>query len=173
MYEMFASLRHFPKPIIAAVNGHALGGGLEFALSCDFIFASENATFGMPEVTRGIMPGAGATQLLPQRVGAARAREMIYVGAPINAREAMNIGLTNRVVPPGDLQATALATAQTIAENAPIGIRQAKRAINFAQAIEEGIRFENEAYQQVLYSADRREGYSAFVEKRKAEYKGR
>jgi enoyl-CoA hydratase/carnithine racemase len=173
MYELFASIRHFSRPLIAAVNGHALGGGLEFALSCDFIYASTAATFGMPEVTRGIMPGAGATQLLPQRIGAARARELVYTGLPIDAGEAARIGLVNRVVPASELQAVALAAAQTIAANAPIGIRQAKRAMNFSQAIEEGIRFENEAYQQVLYSADRREGYAAFVEKRKAEYKGR
>jgi enoyl-CoA hydratase len=173
MFEMFASIRHCPIPLIAAVNGHALGGGLEFALSCDFIYASTAATFGMPEVTRGIMPGAGASQLLPRRIGPARASELIYSGAIISAEEGAHIGLANRVLSPAELQPAARAAAQMIAGNAPIGVRQSKRAIRFSQSMEDGIAFEDEAYRRVLYSEDRREGYAAFNEKRKAIYRGR
>ena len=173
MFEMFASLRRCPFPLIAAVNGHALGGGLEFALCCDFIYASTAATFGMPEVSRGIMPGGGASQLLPQRIGSARAGEMIYTGASIDAGFAGRIGLANRVLGPAELLPAAKAAAQRIAANAPIGVRQSKRAIHFGQSPEEGIAFENEAYRAVLHSADRREGYAAFNEKRTAVFKGK
>jgi enoyl-CoA hydratase len=171
--ELCAALRRFTKPIIAAVNGYALGGGLEFALNCDFIIASENATLGLPEVTRGIMPGGGGTQLLPQRIGVARARELIYTGESIHADEALRLGLANRVVPLTELLSTAQAIAQTMAGNGPIGVRASKQAIAFHQAIEEGIRFEAEIYRQVLYSEDRREGFAAFNEKRKPVYKGK
>jgi enoyl-CoA hydratase/carnithine racemase len=171
--ELCATIRHFTKPIIVAVNGYALGGGLEFALNCDFIIASENAIFGLPEVTRGIMPGGGGTQLLPQRIGVARARELIYTGESINAIEALRLGLANRVVPLAELLPTAQILAQKIADNAPIGVRASKQAIAFNQASEEGIRFEAEIYRQVLYSEDRREGFVAFNEKRKPVYQGR
>lgn len=171
--ELCATIRHFAKPIIAAVNGYALGGGLEFALNCDFIVASENAAFGLPEVTRGIMPGGGGTQLLPPRIGTARARELIYTGEAINATEALQLGLANRVVPLAALLPTTQAIAKKIADNAPIGVRASKQAIAFHQVLEEGIRFEAEIYRQVLYSEDRREGFTAFNEKRQAVYQGR
>jgi enoyl-CoA hydratase len=173
MFEMFASLRSCPIPLIAAVNGHALGGGLEFALYCDFIYAATTATFGMPEVSRGIMPGGGASQLLPRLIGPARASEMIYTGVSIGAEEAGRVGLANRVLGPAELLPVARAAAQLIAANAPIGVRQSKRAIHSGQAVEEGIAFENEAYRAVLYSADRREGYTAFNEKRTPLFKGK
>ena len=173
MFEMFASLRSCPIPLIAAVNGHALGGGLEFALCCDFIYAATTATFGMPEVSRGIMPGGGASQLLPRLIRPARASEMIYTGVSISAEEAGRVGLANRVLGPAELLPMARATAQLIAANAPIGVRQSKRAIHYGSVIEEGIAFENEAYRAVLYSADRREGYTAFNEKRTAVFKGK
>ena len=172
MFEMFAAVRKYPLPLIAAVNGHALGGGLEFALCCDFIYASTAATFGMPEVSRGIMPGGGASQLLPRLVGTARASEMIYTGASIGAEEAGRIGLVNRVLAPAELLPAAKATAQLIAANAPVGVRQSKRAIHFGASVEAGIGFENEAYRAVLTSADRREGYVAFNEKRVPVFKG-
>ena len=173
MSAMFAAIRLCLKPLIAAVNGHALGGGLELALGCDFMIAADNALFGLPEVTRGIMPGGGSTQLLPALIGVARAREMIYTGAAINADEAQRIGLVNRVVTLNELLPTATAIAQTIAANAPIGVQQAKRAITFGQAAEAGIVFESEAYRAVLHSDDRREGYAAFTEKRKPVYQGK
>jgi len=173
MFKMFASLRNCPIPLIAAVNGHALGGGLEFALCCDFIYASTAATFGMPEVSRGIMPGGGASQLLPRHIGLARASEMIYTGLSIGAEEAGRIGLVNRVLSPAELLPAAKASAQLVAANAPIGVRQSKRAIHFGPLIEDGIAFENEAYRAVLYSADRHEGYSAFSKKRTPVFKGK
>jgi enoyl-CoA hydratase len=173
MFEMFASLRSCPIPLIAAVNGHALGGGLEFALCCDFIYAATTATFGMPEVSRGIMPGGGASQLLPRLIGLARASEMIYTGVSIGAEEAGRVGLANRVLGPAELLPVARATAQLIAANAPIGERQSKRAIHYDPMIEEGIAFEHEAYRAVLFSADRREGYTAFNEKRTPLFKGK
>jgi enoyl-CoA hydratase len=173
MFEMFASVRRCPIPLIAAVNGHALGGGLEFALGCDFIYASAAATFGMPEVTRGIMPGGGASQLLPRRIGSARASELIYTGAMITAEEGVRFGMVNRVFSPADLLPAAHAAAQLIAANAPIGVRQSKHAMQFGRSLEEGIAFEHEAYLKVLYSEDRREGYTAFNEKRKPLYRGK
>lgn len=173
MFEMFASVRNCPVPLIAAVNGHALGGGLEFALCCDFMYASTTATFGMPEVSRGIMPGGGASQLLPRHIGAARASEMIYTGVSMSAEEAGRIGLANRVLGPGELLPAAKAVARLIAANAPIGVRQSKRAIRFGPALDAGIAFESEAYEAVLHSEDRREGYTAFNEKRAAVFKGR
>jgi len=172
MFEMFAALRQCSAPMIAAVNGYALGGGLEFALSCDFIYASQTATFGMPEVTRGIMPGGGASQLLPRLIGSGRASELIFTGASIDAAEAARIGLVNRVLPAPALLRAAKATAELIATNAPIGVRQSKRTLRFGALLEAGIAFENEAYRAVLSSADRREGYAAFNEKRAAHYKG-
>ncbi len=173
MVEMFGAIRHLQRPLIAAVCGYALGGGLEIALNCDFIVAAANAAFGMPEVARGIMPGGGGTQLLPQRIGVARARELIYTGDVIDAATAMNWGMVNHVVPASEVMPTALAIAQKIAQNGPIGVRQSKRAINFDQSLEEGVRFEAEAYLRVLYSDDRREGFAAFNEKRKPVYKGK
>ncbi|MBI5876153.1 MAG: enoyl-CoA hydratase/isomerase family protein [Chloroflexi bacterium] len=173
MAAMFGALRRCGKPVIAAANGYTVGGGLELALSADFIYAATTAVFGLPEVTRGIMPGGGATALLPRRIGAARARELIYTGALIDADEAARIGLVNRVLPPAELLAAAQETARVIAANAPIGVRQSKRAMLYDPAIEAGIAFEGEAYRAVLYSADRREGYAAFNEKRPPRFQGR
>ncbi len=173
MVEMFAAIRHFAVPLIAAANGYALGGGLEIALNSDFIVASSNATFGMPEVTRGIMPGGGGTQLLPQRIGIGRARELIYTGETIDAEKALAYGLINRLVPLNELMPTVKRMAQKIADSGPVGVRQSKRAINFDQSIEAAIRFEAEAYHQTLFSEDRREGFIAFNEKRKPIYKGK
>ncbi|TMC57438.1 MAG: enoyl-CoA hydratase [Chloroflexi bacterium] len=173
MVEMFGAIRNAQRPLVAAVCGYALGGGLEIALNCDFIVAAENASFGMPEVSRGIMPGGGGTQLLPQRIGAARARELIYTGDVIDAPRALQWGMVNHVVAAPEVLPTALAIARKIADNGPIGVRQAKRAINFNQSLEEGVRFEAEAYLRVLFSEDRREGFAAFNERRRAVYKGK
>ena len=173
MVEMFGAIRNAQRPLVAAVCGYALGGGLEIALNCDFIVAAENASFGMPEVSRGIMPGGGGTQLLPQRIGAARARELIYTGDVIDAPRALQWGMVNHVVAAPEVLPTALAIARKIADNGPIGVRQAKRAINFNQSLEEGVRFEAEAYLRVLFSEDRLEGFAAFNERRRAVYKGK
>ena len=163
------------KPIIAAVNGHCLAGGLEIALACDLRIASENATFGLPEVTRGIIPGAGGTQRLPRLVGPERALDLILTGRRIDAREAERIGLVTRVVALGDLRQEALAVANAIAENGPLAVRAAKAAVwrGLDVPLEEGLRLEQLLAEPVRQSEDAQEGPRAFLEKRKPEFKGR
>ncbi len=163
------------KPLIAAVNGYAIGGGCEFALACDFIIASERAVFALPEVTLGILPGAGGTQQLPRIVGINRARELILTGRRVDAQEAERIGLANRVVAPEALLPTARELAEQIAANGPIAVRQAKRAINYGANVDlfTGLAYEFDAYQVLIDSQDRLEGLAAFREKRKPRYQGR
>lgn len=163
------------KPIIAAVNGHCLAGGLEVALSCDLRIASDNATFGLPEVTRGIIPGAGGTQRLPRLIGPERALDLILTGRRIDAREAERIGLVTRVVAAGELRAESLAVARAIAENGPLAVRAAKAAVwrGLDVTLEEGLRLEQLLAEPVRQSEDAQEGPRAFLEKRKPEFKGR
>ena len=163
------------KPIVAAVNGYCLAGGLELALACDLRIASENATFGLPEVTRGIMPGAGGTQRLPRLVGPERALDLILTGRRIDAREAERIGLVSRVVPLESLRGEALAVAGAIAANAPLAVRAAKSAVwrGLDLPLEEGLRLEQLLAEPVRQSEDAQEGPRAFVEKRRPEFKGR
>jgi enoyl-CoA hydratase len=164
-----------PVPIIAAVNGAAYAGGCEIALAADFIYAAEQARFALTEVTLGIMPGAGATQNLPRAVGERRAKEIILTGKPFGVGEAAEWGLVNRVMPPGDLLAEALATAAIIARNAPISIRQAKQSISrgLNMSVWDGLAFEVEAYNRMVPTEDRREGVLAYNEKRSPRFKGR
>ena len=164
-----------PVPIIAAVNGVAYGGGCEMALCCDFIYAASTARFALPEVTLGIMPGAGGTQTLPRAVGERRAKELLLSGKPWSARDAMAWGMVNRVCEPGMLIAEAVEAATTIAGNAPISIRQAKRAMHhgLSLSLADGMLFEIEAYSRMVPTEDRREGVTAFNEKRKPVFKGR
>lgn len=163
------------KPIIAAINGYCLAGGLEIALACDLRIASGNATFGLPEVTRGIIPAAGGTQRLPRLIGPERALDLILSGRRIDAREALRIGLITKVVPLADLRKEALGIAVRIAENAPLAVRAAKAAIwrGLDLALDEGLRLEQQLAEPVRQSEDAREGPRAFLEKRKAEFKGR
>ena len=163
------------KPMIAAVNGHCLAGGLEIALACDLRIASENATFGLPEVTRGIIPGAGGTQRLPRLVGPERALDLILTGRRIDAREAERIGLVTRVVPLSELRTEALDVANAIAENGPLAVRAAKAAVwrGLDVPLEEGLRLEQLLAEPVRQSEDAQEGPRAFLEKRKPEFKGR
>lgn len=163
------------KPIIAAINGYCLAGGLEIALACDLRIASGNATFGLPEVTRGIIPAAGGTQRLPRLIGPERALDLILSGRRIDAREALRIGLITRVVPLADLRKEALGIAVRIAENAPLAVRAAKAAVwrGLDLALDEGLRLEQQLAEPVRQSEDAREGPHAFLEKRKAEFKGR
>jgi E-phenylitaconyl-CoA hydratase len=163
------------KPILAAVNGHCLAGGLEIALACDLRIASENATFGLPEVTHGILPGAGGTQRLPRLVGPERALDLILSGRRIDAHEAERIGLVTRVVPLAELCREALALAQAIAENAPLAVRAAKAAVwrGLDVPLEEGLRLEQLLAEPVRQSEDAQEGPRAFLEKRKPAFKGR
>jgi enoyl-CoA hydratase/carnithine racemase len=165
----------FPVPIIAAVNGYALGGGTELALACDFIYASEKASFGLPEVTRGIMPGNGGTQRLPRRIGIGRAKELLYTGRIIDAQQALEWGLVNRLCAPDKLLEEALATAKQIAKSGPIGVRQVKKAVDRGAylPLEAGLILEIEAYQSPVFSEDRHEGINAFNEKRPPVWKNK
>lgn len=171
-------IRHMhqcPAPVIAAVNGVAMGGGAEIALACDFIYAADHARFAFPEVTRGIMPGAAGPQNLPRAVGVRRAKEIVLTGMPFSAEEALQWGMVNRVLPLADLLPAAMETAKTIAENAPIGVRAAKQALDKAVELDRssGYDFEIAVYNQTVPSKDRLEGVRAFNEKRKPVFKGR
>ena len=171
----FIALVECPVPVIAALNGHAFGGGLELALCCDFIFAARSARLALPEASRGLMPGGMGTQNLPRAVGERRAKEMILSGRPIEAEQGCAWGLVNRVCEPAKLLEEALATAQMIADNAPLSVRQAKRSIHYGLDMDllTGYRFEIEAYNRLVDTEDRREGVRAFVEKRKPDFKGK
>jgi enoyl-CoA hydratase/carnithine racemase len=167
-------LHELPTATIAAVEGFAMAGGFELALACDLIVASSSSVFGLPEVKVGIFPGGGSTRTLTWLVGPARARDVILTGRRLTAGEAEAWGIVARVVAPGSAREAALELAASIAEGAPLGIRQAKAAIRGAhQALAEGLEAENALYEVVLTSADRREGFAAFAEKRKPRYQGR
>ena len=169
------ALQDLAIPVIAAVNGYALGGGTEMALACDFIYASENAMFGLPEITLGIMPGFGGTQRLPRLIGANRAKEMIFTGAMVNAEEALRLGIVNRVCAPDTLMAEVRKTAGRIASMGKVSLRAAKQAVNRGMNtdLETGCHIENDAFALCMASADGREGTTAFLEKRKPVFKGR
>ncbi len=175
LIDMTAAVLRFEKPIIAAVNGLALGGGLELALACDFAYAAEGARFGFPETTLAIIPGDAGTQLLPRVVGQPKARELIFTGEVIDAAEALRLNLVSRVVPADELLPTARATAERIARNGPIAVRQAKRCLNIARetGFWAGFAYEQEAYQAVIPTEDRAEALRAFAEKRPPRYTGR
>ena len=171
----FVALVECPVPVIVALNGVAMGGGLELALCCDFIFAARGARLALPEASRGLMPGGMGTQNLPRAVGERRAKELILSGRPIEAEQAEAWGLVNRVCEPGKLLEEALAVAQAIADNAPLSVRQAKRSIHYGLDMDllTGYRFEIEAYNRLVDTDDRREGVRAFVEKRKPAFRGK
>jgi enoyl-CoA hydratase len=176
IYErMIKAVIDTPMPVIAAVNGAAYAGGCEIALGCDFIYAAKGARFALTEVTIGIMPGAGGTQNLPRAIGERRAKELILTGKPFTADEAHEWGMVNRLCEAQSLVAEALETAQTIGQNAPISVRQAKRSIHhgLSLSLADGMLFEIEAYNRMVPTDDRREGIASFNEKRKPVYKGR
>lgn len=162
------------KPVIAAVNGYALGGGLEIALACDIRIASENATFGMPEVNLGIIPGWGGTQRLPRLIPQGKAAEMIFSGKPIDAHEAYRVGLVNKVVPSAQLMTAAHEMAESICKPAPLAVRAAKQAINqgLDRPLDEGLEIEKRLIDYLTGTDDFDEGVNAFISKRKPDFKG-
>jgi enoyl-CoA hydratase/carnithine racemase len=171
----FMALVECTVPVIAAVNGHAFGGGLEMALCCDFLYAVPGARLALSEVRLGIMPGGMGTQNLPRAVGERRAKELILSARTFTAEEGLAWGLINRVCEPEHLLDETLASAQTIAENAPLSVRQAKKAIHYGLQSDllTGYRFEIEAYNRLVDTEDRHEGVRAFNEKRKPRFSGR
>ena len=176
LFERMAwTLTDLPVPVIAAVNGHAYAGGFETVLSCDVGYASSAARFALTEVTLGIMPGAGGTQNLPRAIGERRAKEMLMTGQPISAAKALEWGLFNDVCEPGQVLERALATANVIAGNAPLSVRQVKKSVRYGGQMElrTAFRFEIEAYNHLVETEDRYEGIRAFNEKRKPQFKGR
>ncbi len=170
-----AAVKALPQPLIAGVKGFALGGGFELAMAADIIIAGENAQFGLPEVRVGLIPGNGGTQLLPRLIGPNRAKEIIFTGKRISAQEAFSLGLVNKVVPTQQVEEEVLQIAAQICANAPIAVRQAKKAIELGLSVDlhTGMEIENEAYNVNLVTEDRQEGIRAFNEKRPPHWQGR
>ena len=168
-------LQDFHCPVIAAVNGFALGGGTEIALACDFIYASENAKFGLPETTLGIFPGFGGTQRLPRLIGKGKAKELIFTGKMISAQEAFQIGIVNKIFPQASLMEETKKTALQVAGNGAVGIRLAKMVMDsgFNMDLTEACNLESYAFGIGFASEDQKEGMRAFIEKRKPDFKGR
>ncbi|SHK71095.1 enoyl-CoA hydratase [Desulfatibacillum alkenivorans DSM 16219] len=168
-------IEHFPKPVIARINGFALGGGTEVALSCDIRIAAEHAILGLPEIKLGIIPGYGGTQRLPRLVGMGKAKELIMTGDHISAMEALNIGLVNHVVPKDELDVLVSKMAGKIASKSPIALHMAKASINNGvQAdLRTGLDYEARCFSLCFGSEDRVEGTNAFMEKRKPKFTGR
>ncbi|MGW2562516.1 enoyl-CoA hydratase/isomerase family protein [Streptomyces sp. NPDC001514] len=170
----YTGVLELPMPTIAAVHGFALGGGFELALACDLIVADDTAVVGLPEVSVGVIPGGGGTQLLPRRVGAARAAELIFSARRVEGPEARALGLVDELVAAGRDRERALAMAETIAANSPVGLRAAKRALRLGHGLDlrAGLEVEDAAWRSVAFSGDRAEGVAAFNEKRKPEWPG-
>jgi enoyl-CoA hydratase len=173
--RVMLAIEKMRKPVIAAVNGYALGGGLELALACDFIYAADKAKVGFPEVTLGIMPGFGGTQNLARLIGPNRANELIFSGRLIDARQAQAWGIVNELCAPEELLAKVRETALGIARNGLLGVGYAKDAIanGLNMTKEDGFRYEASLFGVLFATADQKEGMGAFVEKRKAEFTGK
>lgn len=168
----FGGVLNLPQPVIAAVHGYALGGGCEFALSADLIVADESAVFGLPEVSVGLVPGGGGTQLALRKLGPGKAADLVFTGRRLGIEEALEYGLADRKVPAGTAREEALGIAQVIARNSPTAVRAAKRALRLGAGVslEAGLDLEDNAWRTVAFSADRREGIAAFNDKRKPEW---
>jgi len=172
--SIFDQIQHLGKPVIAAVNGYALGGGCELALACHLRIASENAKFGQPEVNLGVIPGYGGTQRLSRLIGVGKAMEIILTGIQIDAQEALRIGLVNKVVPLSELRPTAESTAKAITAKGQLAVRMALKAINASMEmpLSEGLNVEASLFGECCNTQDAKEGVKAFLEKRKPEFKG-
>jgi enoyl-CoA hydratase len=172
--SLWEKLGRYPKPLIGAVSGYALGGGLELAMSCDIVIAAEGTKLGQPEINIGIMPGAGGTQRLIRAVGKYKAMEMILTGTMITAEDAKLHGLVNRVVPPRQQVEEAKKVGLEVAAKGPIAVRLAKKAINEAYEVglSDGLDYERQLFYQLFATQDKDEGMKAFIEKRKPEFKG-
>jgi enoyl-CoA hydratase/carnithine racemase len=168
----FGGVLGLPVPTVAAVHGFALGGGFELALSCDLIVCDDTAVVGLPEVTVGVIPGGGGTQLLTRRVGSARASDLVLTGRRVDVDEAQLLGLVDRRVPVGRDREEALALASAIAANSPLGVRNAKRALRHGAGLDlaAALDVEDECWRATAFSADRREGVAAFNDKRRPEW---
>ena len=173
--NLFTSIEHLNKPVIAAINGVALGGGTELSLACDIRIASMNALMGLTETRLAIIPGAGGTQRLPRLIGRGKAKELIFTGRRVDAHEALQIGLVNQICEQESLQEESLKMAAMICETGPIAIEQAKYAINYGLEtdLHTGLGIESNAYWVTIPTEDRLEGLAAFQEKRKPVYKGK
>ncbi|HEV8337600.1 MAG TPA: enoyl-CoA hydratase-related protein [Candidatus Polarisedimenticolia bacterium] len=172
--RLFARVDSFPKPTIASLNGHALGGGMELALACDFRIAVAGSKLGFPEVSLGILPGAGGTQRLPRLVGLGRAKALILTGDPIDAEQALSMGLVNQVVPRDELARATRILAAKIASRAPLALRLAKAALNLSSEVPlgSGLSFEILSQTILFETKDKKEGIAAFLEKRKPNFQG-
>ncbi|MFJ6724433.1 enoyl-CoA hydratase/isomerase family protein [Streptomyces sp. NPDC091281] len=170
----YTGVLELPVPTVAAVHGFALGGGFELALACDVVVADRTAVVGLPEVSVGVIPGGGGTQLLPRRVGAARAAELIFSARRVEAAEAAELGLVDVLVDAGRDREEALALGERIGANSPVGLRAAKRALRLGQGLDlrAGLEVEDAAWRSVAFSGDRAEGVAAFNEKRKPNWPG-
>ena len=172
--QVFTTLRRCPKILIAAIEGYALGGGCELALACDLIVAGESAKLGQPEIRVGIMPGAGGTQRLLRAVGKYRAMRMVLTGEPVDAREALAMGLLSDVVPDGTALERAMDLARTISRMPPLAVRAIKEVMQLGQDVplETALQLERKAFQLLFATQDQKEGMNAFLGKRAAAYSG-
>ena len=171
-HKTFMKILSLSKPVVAAVNGYALGGGCELAAACDFRIASEKAQFGQPEINLGLIPGWGGTQLLPSLIGPVRAKEMTMTGKMLSAEEALRAGLVNKVVAPDRFEDEVKTFVAALVNGPPLALAEAKRLVNMSIDLDEGLNAEAKAFGNLFSTSDLKEGFAAFKEKRKPTFKG-